>query len=439
MKLHKFIRNFKLNKMYPLHMPGHKRRCGEYTKFDITEIPGFDDLHNPKGIIMDIEKGYSKYYLSKKTFISVNGSTAGILAGISTVAKNYNKFLVGRVAHKSIYNALYINNIEPLYVYPIINEAGIFIDYNYDEIEEIIIKNKIEVMIFTSPTYEGKIIDVDKITKIAKKYKVILIIDEAHGAHLDRSRSFSDKADICIQSLHKTLPALTSTALVHCNNMDLQNGLKKFMSIYQTSSPSYILLDSISNCLEFIEKQFDELNNKSLSKLEKIRDKLKKCKNLKLFESDDKYKLVIQTNNSNISGDKLYELMYSKGFILEMCSPNYVIAMTSCVDNWKKVKKFVDEILDVDKKLHKIKKKKIDFFIENKKEVNFCADTESIDLNLAEGRVSSSQIYIYPPGIPIISYNEVFSNDVINLIKKLNKNKYLTCNEVEVYIQESQS
>ena len=173
----------KLEKYYdknylPMHMPGHKRNLellGEKLpyKIDITEIEGFDDLHHSTGIIKDIEEKARKIYGSKRSFLLVNGSTCGILSGIRAMTKYGDKVLVARNSHKSVYNAIELNGLNPIYLLPKIDKYGIDRNIDYKDVEKILENNKdVKLVILTSPTYEGIISDIKKIVDIAHKYNV---------------------------------------------------------------------------------------------------------------------------------------------------------------------------------------------------------------------------------------------------------------------------
>ena len=174
-KLHNFIEEYKMRELYPLHMPGHKQNFGEISQYDYTEIPYFDDLHDPSGLILDIMEGYSKIYGVGSTYLSINGSTAGILAAISALNLFGKNFLVARNCHKSVYNAIFINKIKAKYFGPYVNKSNIVVGYDYDDIEREIVNNNIGVLILTSPTYEGIKFDLSKVYDICKKNKVLII------------------------------------------------------------------------------------------------------------------------------------------------------------------------------------------------------------------------------------------------------------------------
>ena len=436
------------NKNYlPMHMPGHKRNVellGEKLpyKIDITEIDGFDDLHHASGIIKNIENKAKRIYGSKRSFILVNGSTCGILAGIRSVINFGDKVLVARNSHKSVYNAIEINGLNPIYMLPKIGEDGIDGNIDSNEVEEKLKENKdIKLVILTSPTYEGVISDVSFIVSIAHKYNVPVLVDEAHGAHLRFMENICDKealnsgADIVIQSLHKTLPALTGTALLHIQgDLVKEENVARELSIFETSSPSYILMSSIEECLDIIESKGKELFKEYQDNLKYFYNEAKKFKNLKILgneiENKDYYdfgKIVIKTNKTNITGKELADILRNDYKIeLEMSSINYALAMTSLCDSRENFKRLLDALIDIDNKLEKENKNKEELNIKlqlPKKEISILEaiknnNSEFKNYNELEGRISKEYVWVYPPGIPLITPGEVISKDLINKIEK---------------------
>ena len=433
----------------PMHMPGHKRNIkllGEKLpyKIDITEINGFDDLHHPEGIIKEIEEKTSKIYGSKKSFILVNGSTCGILAGIRSVVNYGDKVLVARNSHKSVYNAIELNGLNPQYVLPKIGKDGIDRNIDVKDIKSILEKNQdIKLVIITSPTYEGVISDIKQIVSISHKYNIPVLIDEAHGSHLKFMENISEKealnsgADIVIQSLHKTLPALTGTAIIHVQgDLVKEENIRRELSIFETSSPSYILMSSIDECLEILENNGKSLFKKYQDNLENFYNKTKTLKRLKILGNEienknyyDFGKIVIKTENTNITGKELANILRKDYKIeLEMASINYVIAMTSICDNKENFKRFLDAIKDIDGKLNTEK-------INNKEEIKITLPKKELNIleaikndkfefenyNKIQNKISKEYIWIYPPGIPLITPGEIIDKNIINRIRKLEK------------------
>ena len=455
-KLEEKLENYFNENYLPMHMPGHKRNInllGEKLpyKIDITEIDGFDDLHHATGMIKDIEEKAKRLYGSKRSFLIVNGSTCGILAGIRAMTKYGDKVLVARNSHKSVYNAIEINNLNPIYLLPKIDKYGIDKNIDINDIKEKLENNKdIKLVIIISPTYEGVISDIKKVVEISHKYNVPVLVDEAHGAHLKFINKLSENeainagADIVIQSLHKTLPALTGTAVLHIQGEYVKKeNIERELSIFETSSPSYILISSIEECLDIVKDKGEELFKNYEENLKYFYKETKKLKNLKILgneilkEEEKEYyydfgKIVIITSNCKITGKELSDILRTDYKIeLEMSSINYALAMTSICDTKENFDRLLQALKEIDEKLEKEKVKivkeiektrKIEIKLP-KKEIGILdainnENIEFLDYNKLEGRISKEYIWVYPPGIPLITPGEEISIETIDKIKE---------------------
>lgn len=444
--LYQKLEKYSKKDIVPLHMPGHKRNTkmlGTQLPYniDITEIDGFDDLHHADGIIKNIQEKAQKIYNTKKSFLLINGTTCGILAGIRSFVKKNDKILVARNCHKSVYHAIELNELKPIYVMPKTNEDGINLGITPKEVKNKIKENPdVKLVVLTSPTYEGIISNIKEIVKICHENKIPVLVDEAHGAHLkfmNKTKELSAVdagADIVVQSVHKTLPALTQTSLLHINgNMVNEEKLKHELSIFETSSPSYILMASIENCLDFLQ-QNENMFEKYEENLEYFYSKTKEIKKLEILKNKltDQYfddgKIVIITTKTNITGKKLSEILRKKYKIeLEMSSVNYAIAMTSVCDSKENVERLINALIDIDAKLEIQKMPKYEFenilpiisksIYEAEKEDKFV----KIDYRKVEGRISKEYMWVYPPGIPIITPGEIISKDIINLLEQISE------------------
>ncbi len=309
--------------MYPFHMPGHKRAVktgplsGAYS-IDITEIKGFDALSDPDGMIKDLENRAASFYGADRAFVLVNGSTCGILSAISCTVPHKKKLLMSRNSHKSAYDAVYLGELDPIYVYPdIIKVCDVSGSINNEDIRACLEKDPdVRAVFITSPTYEGILSDVDSIADTVHSFGIPLIVDAAHGAHL----GICKKADITVVSLHKTLPAFTSSALCLVNGSLVDpDRLKFFINIFQTSSPSYIIMTGIEECFDLLEKEGSEKKRKlygMLSSLYAEFDDLTCIKALTdtevrtggSFEKDDS-KICIYDKSCRLSGAAIADIL----------------------------------------------------------------------------------------------------------------------------------
>jgi arginine/lysine/ornithine decarboxylase len=359
---------------YPMHMPGHKRNAAfsmvNPYSIDITEIEGFDNLHHAEGILLEGMERASKLYHSKHTNYLVGGSTAGLLTAIAAATKKGDKVLVARNCHKAVYHGIYLNELQPIYIYPLTDtHFNINGGISPEKMEELLIKHKdIKLIIITSPTYEGVVSDVSSISSIAHKYKVPLLVDEAHGAHLGFHTEFPHNsiqagADIVIHSLHKTLPAFTQTGLIHVNSdlVDYEE-IKRYLGIYQTSSPSYLLMASIDKCITLLIDRGKDLFCQYYDLLQNFYERMKVLKNIKVLLPDDaKYygffgfdpsKITISVKNTDISGTKLYDILLKEYKIqMEMVTRDYVLGMTSICDTKEGFIRLSEALLNIDNRL----------------------------------------------------------------------------------------
>ena len=241
-RLYKKLERYGQSDFYPFHMPGHKRNLASSAgKFpferDITEISGFDNLHHAEGILLEAQENAAQLYGTRRCFFSVNGSTAALLSAISACVSKGGSILVARNCHKAVYHALYLRELQPVYIYPHEDSRlGINGGISPSRVERYLEEHpEVEAVLITSPTYDGIVSNVEKIAEIAHRHEVPLIVDEAHGAHFRFSEYFPVSAadlgaDIVIQSFHKTLPSMTQTAVLHvCSDRVDVEKVKQFM------------------------------------------------------------------------------------------------------------------------------------------------------------------------------------------------------------------
>ena len=434
------LKEYSKSDIYPMHMPGHKRNAGLFSdveKIDMTEVEGLDNLHDPEGIIKESMDRVSSFLGTDKTYFLVNGSTVGVLAAIQSTTDIGDEIIIGRNSHKSVYNAVEIRNLKPVYLYP--ESTGLFDDgYNKEELEKLLEETSAKVVVVTSPTYEGVVSDIKGLAEVAHKNGAILIVDSAHGVHfcLDGfpNPAYKEGADIVIESMHKTLPALTQTAVMHVmgDRIDKEK-LENALSTYQTSSPSYVFMASIDECFNLVEKEGDKRAAELLKTLENIRNDINNTGKIfipgeELAGNNEVYdydlgKLVIDLSKTNITGVELAKILREKyKFETEMANNKYVIAMTSISDDLEKVKAFGEAVVEIAGELEVADEEISSERIVN--EVKFSPyeamnkDFEEVALKDAKGRVAGDYIYKYPPGIPLIVPGEVVSDGLIKEVEK---------------------
>lgn len=405
---------------YPFHMPGHKRnkKFGiTGSEIDITEIDGFDNLRCPTGVIADIEKDLEKIYKSKKSLISVNGSSMGIMSAIFAVCNRGDKIIVARNCHKSVFNACMLLELKIIYIEPDYDSTnGYYMRLSQEAADKAIRENPdAKAMIITSPTYEGFISEIE--------CDIPLIIDAAHGAHL--GLGYFPKypsGDIVISSLHKTLPSLTQTAVINIYSEKLIEKVKRFNDVFQTTSPSYVLMNSISICADYVLK-----NRRDFCVFyENLCDlRLADTDNLRIMYTDDISKIIVSTAGTDISGNDLAEILRDKYKIeVEAYYKTYVLLMTSVADEKEKLEYLKKALEEIDEGLickyeELIKKPPCP---DKAMQIKIDDEGEETEIEESVGKVSNEFVYAYPPDIPIIIPNEIISREAIRYIKDSAKN-----------------
>lgn len=432
------LTHYGVSQILPMHMPGHKRKSGFMSglgKYDITEVTGFDDLHHPEGIIKETMDHAAQIYGSDRSYLLVNGSTCGILSAITAATRPGDKILLARNCHKSALNAVTLHQLKPLWLMPpTVSELGVFGGISPAEVETALQNNDdIAAVLIVSPTYEGIVSDVKAITEIAHRHRVPLIVDAAHGAHFRFGKDFpqdalSCGADLVIESLHKTLPSLTQTAILHLKSELVDARKVEFaLQTYQSSSPSFLLLASIIECLRIMEEKGEtmmEQYSQHLNLLRKTLSGFGECclldKSIEMFDYD-KGKIVLGFHGYD--GRTLATQLLKKSRIeLEMAAPGYIIAMTSVYDTKEDLFRFGAEMNRLRREMPLKGKQTFPQIITelsrqqlHPHETRY-AKTELCPVTESCGRIAADTIYLYPPGSPLIAAGEIISENILNTI-----------------------
>ncbi len=437
--------------IYPFHMPGHKRRAdmlGEIcARHDLTEVEGTDDLHCPNGILKEAMDNAAEFFGAARTFFLVGGSTVGILSALAACTKRGGKIICARNCHKSVYNGIALLGLNPRYVLPpVVPPFGIHGSINPADVERALKEDgDAQAVILTSPTYEGIISDIGSISEICRRYGAVLIVDEAHGAHLGHFAGFpagavKSGADIVIQSAHKTLGALTQSALLHvCGDRVNPEDVARKLAVFETSSPSYLIMESIDGAICRLQADGKRLFREYSERLDGFSRRAAELKSIDilLYGKDegrrysdifafDRGKLIISALRAGLNGAALSGLLLKKYKIqTEMSSLNYVIAMTSYCDSDDGFDRLFSALADIDAAgrgacdcagfpvLSHIPDR-----IMNISDVE-SSGVENVPAEASIGRICGEFVLAYPPGVPLIVPGEVIDGELVRLLREL--------------------
>ena len=437
-----------------LHMPGHKENTGlaPYLNvlnagLDITELPGFDDLHDPNEVLAQAMSRAAKLWQAPKSWFQVNGSSGGLLAAIRAATRRGDKILVARNCHKAIYHAVELCGLDPVFLLPPVEETfGLSGSIPPDQVAQALEEHPdVKLIVYPSPTYDGVVSDTAGICAVAHARKIPVLVDEAHGAHLGLSDHFPPSAmgqgaDLAVASLHKMLPSLTQTGILHARGMYVNiPEVNRQTGIFQTSSPSYLLIASMEGCVRLLEERKEELFDAWKGRLDDFDEKVKGLKHLRLpghgQEAGETYpdlftldpaKIVISTRNSALNGVELKNHLREDYKIeLEMALDHYAVAMTGLGTDDTFADRLATALLELDEKYGPaeaaVPMETIRTLPPRKMSIEKAAMSPGgVDfLYDSMGKVCGEYIWAYPPGIPLITPGEVITTPVVEDIERL--------------------
>lgn len=428
------------------HVPGHKYGLVTGTdivsqenllKYDITELTDLDDFHAPTDAIKDSMKRLEKIYSSLGSNYLVNGSTVGNLAMILATCKSGDRVIIPRNAHKSVINAVELADAQPIFVQPEKDrKTGTYVGISVERIKEVRRMYDVSVCVLTYPSYYGQVYDIKAVIDYCHEHNIIVLVDEAHGAHLLLDESFPSSAlnlgaDIVVQSAHKTLPSLTMTSWLHVGSTRVNKvELERYLSMLQSSSPSYIFLHSLENAMEFIYdfKEKKKCVENFFSGRQTFLKSLHHNTQLTFEEMDDPLKIYVKLRG--YSGYQLQSELEELGIFSELADAKGVLwilplqwSATYLEDSIEKLKLLIQnsEVMKSDEHRNIVSYPSVSTISYTYKELrNLEVSVTTIDQ--AVGKVIAEPLIPYPPGIPLVQRGERLTEDVALEIQSLLKN-----------------
>jgi arginine/lysine/ornithine decarboxylase len=425
------------------HVPGHKhgalselpRAFLDVMKFDYTELSGLDDYHHPEGIIEEAQVLLAKTYGAQHSFFLVNGSTVGNLAMVYATCKEGDRVLVQRNAHKSVFHALELVGVLPIFLTPEWDE----VTHTATHISLGTLTVAIEqypdakAIILTHPTYYGVTNPtMIEVIRVAHSYGIPVLVDEAHGAHFNGSAEFPMSAlemgaDVVVQSAHKTLPAMTMGSYLHVqSNLVSKDKVNRYLRMLQSSSPSYILLASLDDARHYISTYSREDYQLFLKTRKQFVEGLRTIKFLEVIEVDDPLKLLLRV--SKYTGYTLQKHMEHEGVYVELADPEQVLLILPLLkarhqfpfaEIRMKIKSAVEKcsklqrdkvVIDYSHELHAISTLAVSYHeLKNNED-------ELILYTKAAGRICAGMVIPYPPGIPLFVRGEQITTSKLKML-----------------------
>lgn len=425
------------------HVPGHKhgdlsempRAFKDVMKFDYTELSGLDDYHHPEDIIKEAQDLLAKTYGAIHSYFLVNGSTVGNLAMVYATCNEGDQVLVQRNAHKSVFHALELVGVHPVFLTPEWDEKT----HTPTHVSLQTIKTAIDfypnakALILTHPTYYGVINHgMNEVIKLAHSIDMPVLVDEAHGAHFVAKGEFPTSAlqlgaDVVVQSAHKTLPALTMGSYLHINSQRVSNDkVNQYLRMLQSSSPSYLLLASLDDARNFISSYAHEDHQYFKHKRMQFVESLKTISHLGVIEVDDPLKLLLRVHG--FTGYSLQQQLEHQGIYVELADPEQVLLILPLLKA-KHQFPFADIRMKIKAAVEKCTKQPRD-----KLEIDYLHDLQPVSTlavpyksfgtarsewilyTQAAGRICAGNVVPYPPGIPLFVRGERISTSKLKML-----------------------
>lgn len=353
------------------HMPGHKNNLRGFQelnwirdnlyKIDNTEVSGLDNLHMPEEMILEAERAAARAFKANKSYLLVNGSTCGIYSMILGVTKPGDKIIIQRNCHKSVFTACLLGDLKGVYINPcILKGFDIALSIRVEDVIKLMDDNRdAKALVLTYPTFYGTCMDLERIAKEAHKRNMLVLVDEAHGAHsyfssrLPRG-AMECGADAAVTSLHKTTPAMTQTALLNTGNINTE-GIEFMLRVFQSTSPSYVFMASMDAARYIMEDRGCELIDELLKNIDIFKEKISRIPFYEVLGKEhmeeaniydiDPTKIVIRSPIGGVRLDEILRRDY--GLQVEMSDVNNIVALTSIGNDGESFEKLHDALFEI--------------------------------------------------------------------------------------------
>ena len=427
--IYDFLMSYASSGTVRAHMPGHKGSdplgvLGQICKMDITEIKGADSLFEADGIITRSERNTAELYGSAASVFSAGGSTLCIQAMLAIMKQEGRRVIAVRNVHRSFLNAAALLGLDVQWILPKYSGSILTGELLLPDVEKALSSDGAPACLYvTSPDYTGKMADITALSVLCRRYGARLLVDNAHGAHL----AFFEKnihpialgADMCCDSAHKMLPALTGAAVLHTSRTEYAPKLKQAMSLFGSTSPSYLIMASLDLCNRYIAERIRGDIASSLSELRELREKLA---GELVFADGDPFHITIRAAESGFDGRELAEFLRSEGVECEYADSELVILLMSpCVSvmDISRLRAALSSAVsgascrDRSRSSFEMKLPTMACAI---REAAF-APSEEISIDEAEGRICASVKVPCPPAVPIAVSGEIIDRRCVEMFR----------------------
>ncbi|MBR6872551.1 MAG: aminotransferase class V-fold PLP-dependent enzyme [Ruminococcus sp.] len=425
-----FVRQYGESGTVRMHMPGHKGvpLLGAEA-YDITEIRGADYLYEPAGIILRSSEIAAELYGSRRTLFSTEGSSLSIKAMLTCAAASLGrgaKFASARNCHRAFINGCILLGIDPVWIYPEKPAASICSsEITAHDVEQTLAADPdIRAVYITSPDYPGNLADIRGIAQVCHARGALLLVDNAHGAYLKFAGQLHPLdlgADMCCDSAHKTLPALTGASLLHISKSapaQIAEIAPEEMSLFASTSPSYVIMQSIERCMAELQSGLAERIALLCQRLSELKQEIRA---LGLDTAgDEPMKLTLSPAGAGYTGDGLAEHLRSHGIEPEYSDGAYCVLMPTPCNTEDDLIRVLDALKALPKRTPITDP--LPELIRPRKALApreaYFLPHERIPLSEADGRICARTAVSCQPSVPVIVGGEVFDKKIIKILER---------------------
>jgi len=423
-----FARKYAQSSPLRLHMPGHKGvSLTGLEPLDITEIDGADSLYEASGIILESERNAGCLF-GADTFYSTEGSSLSIRAMLHLLclyARAEGKrprILAGRNAHKTFLSAAALLDFDIEWLYPAEGASYLSCAVDAELLEKAILAGERPTAVYlTTPDYLGNLLDVQSLARVCHRHGVLLAVDNAHGAYLKflrPSRHPMDLgADLCCDSAHKTLPAITGSAYLHLNRhlpSLFREQAKNALALFGSTSPSYLILQSLDGVNGYLADGYAEKLNTFTTHVQSLKESLLSAGFT--LSGAEPLKITLLPKPYGWTGVGLAAQLAEKGLFCEFCDRDHLVFMVTPETGTEGLARLEKELLSVARKPPILEAPPA--FGSAKRAMSVRQATlsanETLEIDLCKGRVLASPSVGCPPAVPILVCGEMIDENAIS-------------------------
>lgn len=437
-------------RIVPFDVPGHKRGRGnpelvellgeKCVGIDVNSMKPLDNLGHPISIIRDAEELAAHAFGAAHAFLMIGGTTSSVQTMILSTCKAGDKIILPRNVHKSAINALVLCGAIPIYIEMSVDpKIGIALGLENDRVAQAIKDHPdAQAILINNPTYYGICSDLKGLTEMAHEAGMLVLVDEAHGAHLH----FTDKlpisamdagADMAAVSMHKSGGSLTQSSLLLIGEQMNPEYVRQIINLTQSTSASYLLMASLDISRRNLALRGKESFEKVIELSEYARREINAIGGYYAYSKElidgvsvcdfDVTKLSVYTQGIGLTGIEVYDLLRDEYDIqIEFGDIGNILAYISIGDRIQDIERLVGALADI-KRLYSRDGKDLiaGEYIQPELVLSpqeaFYSVRKSLSLDESVGQVCGEFVMCYPPGIPILAPGERITREIVDYIQ----------------------